>query len=107
MELRRSLNTAHREGHELAQVPVVVARSPRSRRLPVPLRRLALCVVAIWLIVFAAGPVASAQATTMTKPEKKLMTLVNHMRAKLTPDYPVGCKRPSDSIVPKEPQPWQ
>ena len=82
MELRRSLNTAHREGHELAQVPVVVARSPRSRRLHVALRRLALCIVAVWLIVFAAGPVASAQATTMTKPEKKLMTLVNHMRAK-------------------------
>jgi uncharacterized protein YkwD len=82
MELRRSLNTAHREGHELAQVPVVVARSPRSRRLHVALRRLALCIVAVWLIVFAAGPVASAQATTMTKPEKKLMTLVNHMRAR-------------------------
>jgi uncharacterized protein YkwD len=82
MELLRSLNTAHRQAHELAQAPVVVARSPRRDRLHVALRRLALCIVAVWLIVFAAGPVASAHAITMTKPEKKLMTLVNHMRAK-------------------------
>jgi len=81
MELRRSLNATHRQAHALAQAPVVVARSRRSGRLRVALRRLALCIVAVWLAVSAVGP-AAAHAITMTKPEKKLMTLVNHMRAK-------------------------
>ena len=92
MELRRSLNAAHREAHALAQAPAAeapvaqapaaVARARRNGRLPVALRRLALCVVAVWLIVVVAVPAASAHATTMTKPEKKLMTLVNRLRVK-------------------------
>jgi uncharacterized protein YkwD len=82
MEPRRSLNAAHRQAHAFAQAPVIVALSRRSGRLQVALKRLALCVVAVWLAVFAVGLTASAHAITMTKPEKRLMTLVNHMRVK-------------------------
>ena len=48
------------------------------------LRRLSLCVVVAGFAgttVLAIAP-ASAQAITMTKPEKQLLTLVNHVRAK-------------------------
>jgi hypothetical protein len=82
MEMRTSLSTAHRQAHAIAQALVAVARSRRSGRLQVALKRLLLRIVVVGFAVFAAVPAASAHAITMTKPEKQLMTLVNHMRAK-------------------------
>ena len=82
MEMRTSLSTAHRQAHAIAQALVAVARSRRSGRLQVALKRLSLRIVVVGFAVFAAVPAASAHAITMTKPEKQLMTLVNHLRAK-------------------------
>ena len=82
MEMRTSLSTAHRQTHAIAQALVAVARSRRSGRLQLALKRLSLRIVVVGFAVFAAVPAASAHAITMTKPEKQLMTLVNHMRAK-------------------------
>ena len=46
------------------------------------MRRLSLYIVLATFALLAVAPAASAKAVTMTKPEKQLMTLVNHMRAK-------------------------
>jgi uncharacterized protein YkwD len=45
-------------------------------------KRLSLYIVLATFALLAVAPAASAKAITMTKPEKQLMTLVNHMRAK-------------------------
>jgi predicted porin len=45
-------------------------------------RRLSLYLILATFALLAAAPAASAHAITMTKSEKQLMTLVNHVRAK-------------------------
>ena len=46
------------------------------------MRRLSLYIVLATFALLAVAPAASVKAITMTKPEKQLMTLVNHVRAK-------------------------
>ena len=46
------------------------------------MRRLSLYIVLATFALLAVAPAASAKAVTMTKQEKQLMTLVNHMRVK-------------------------
>ena len=46
------------------------------------MKRLSLYIVLATFALLAVAPAASAKAVTMTKPEKQLMTLVNHLRAK-------------------------
>ena len=46
------------------------------------MKRLSLYIVLATFALLAVAPAASAKAVTMTKPEKQLMTLVNHMRAR-------------------------
>jgi uncharacterized protein YkwD len=44
-------------------------------------KRLSLCIVLAAFAVFAVAPATPAQALTLTKPEKKVLALVNHVRA--------------------------
>ena len=46
------------------------------------MRRLSLYIVLATFALLAVAPAASAKSVTMTKPEKQLMTLVNHVRVK-------------------------
>ncbi len=73
MGLRRSLNAAHHHVHAQRRIRTLAA-TPVAKRL-------SLCVVLAAFVVFAAAPAAPAQALTMTKPEKKVLALVNHVRA--------------------------
>ena len=82
MGTRHTPNAAHRQAHVLTQAPVAVAPARRSGRPQGALKRLSLCVVVAGIAIYAVAPVAAAHATTLTKPEKQLMTLVNHLRAK-------------------------
>ncbi len=82
MEQRRSLSAAHRQAYAFHQAIPAAARSRRAGRLQAAFKRLSLSVVLVGVAVLAVGPVAAAHAVTLTKPEKKLMTLVNHVRVK-------------------------
>ncbi len=87
---RTSLNTTHRTLHARplpatrAETTAALAPVPRRGRVRSALRRFSLCVVVAGFAgttLFTLAP-ATAQAVTMTKPEKQLLTLVNHVRAK-------------------------
>ncbi|MGZ4198793.1 MAG: CAP domain-containing protein [Thermoleophilia bacterium] len=45
------------------------------------MKRLFLCVLLATFAAIVAAPVTPAQALTLTKPEKKVLALVNHVRA--------------------------
>jgi uncharacterized protein YkwD len=86
MELRRSLNTARRHAHPDPLVPTLaatraIAAQRRRGWRPTAMRRLTLCIVVAAFAVLAVGPTASANAITMTTPERQLLALVNHVRA--------------------------
>ena len=57
-------------------------RTCSRRAAPRVARRLALCVVLAAFVVLAVAPVTPALAITMTKPEKKVLALVNAVRVK-------------------------
>ena len=84
MGMPRSPNAAHRQAHEHPLARKLAAVSPlrRGGRLQAALKRLSFCIAVAGLAVFAAAPAALAHAITMTKPEKQLLKLVNHVRAK-------------------------
>jgi uncharacterized protein YkwD len=73
MGLRSSLNAArhHVHAHRLART---LAATPVAKRL-------SLCIVLAAFAVFAVAPATPAQALSLTKPEKKVLALVNHVRA--------------------------
>jgi len=74
MGLRRSLNAARH--HAYANRPA------RTLAAPQVAKRLSLCIVLAAFVVFVVAPATSAQALTMTKPEKKVLALVNNVRVK-------------------------
>jgi uncharacterized protein YkwD len=63
MGLRKSLNAARRHAHAH------------------PLARTLAATLAVAAAVLVVAPVAPAQAITMTKPERQVLALVNHVRA--------------------------
>ncbi len=77
MGLRRSPHSAHRHAHSQRLAPTLAASLVAS---PVA-KRFSLCIVLAAFVVFAMAQATPAQALTLTRPEKKVLALVNHVRA--------------------------